>query len=68
MSLVGRGLVGAAAPTWIDLRKVGVNEARAVVVGRRRDVVEVEVDRGRQEDNSEEKRLRMYITLNSYNT
>ena len=51
MSLVGRVLVGAAAPTWIDLRKVDANEARAVVVGRRRDVVEVEVDRGRQEDN-----------------
>ena len=51
MSLVGKVSVGAAAPTWIDLRKVGVNEARAVVVGRRRDVVEVEVDRGRQEDN-----------------
>lgn len=51
MSLVGKVSVGAAAPTWIDLRKVGVNEARAVVVGRRRDVAEVEADRGRLKDD-----------------
>ena len=62
MSLVGRVSVGAAAPTWIDLRKVDVNEARAVVVGRTRDVVEVEVDRGRQEDNRGKKIENVYHT------